>query len=664
MSSFFTLPTSQRRRKRPRTNETSSNKRTSSKPASKKQKPAKDDDDDSIASDSASDAGSAAHSDNASDTTSDSDAGVTAASRRLKLAEQYLSNIRSEVRTTGDADEEDPTAFDAADVDRELIAVRLKEDVEEEKGKLHRYIALKLDLGEARNCFFRADTLATTGAACCGNAVYTCSKDMRVCKWELPEPGYTKAGREMQAQRQEKINGSGNKTPKPERRKPKLLLYTAGDRKKKNDTSYQHHTAPILCIAASSSGKFVATGGADRKLIIWDAETLSPLKVFSQHRDSVTSLAFRGKTNQLFSASKDRTVKIWSLDTLAYVETLFGHQDEVVDVAAVGGTQERCVSVGARDRTARFWKVVEESQLVFRGGGTPGSAARRKDGASQAKERELKPVLTNEINGHDHSSEKPLESPTFNEGSLDRILQIDTQLFVTGSDSGALSLYSLHKKKPLHVYPAAHGWDPAPAAGESSADVDVESSNPNIDGDAEVMTNGDAHLTNGTTSHLQQQQIEHINNPHANAFNAQPTPRWITALKGIPYSDLFVSGSWDGYVRVWRVTGGSDKAAPDGEGGNSQRRIESVGVLGDVKASESRDGDDDDEQMDEDEDKEPSPIKAVINDLSIFARGTRGDEGVCVVAALGTETRLGRWKKLKGGGRKGNGMCIWEVLFA
>lgn len=63
------------------------------------------------------------------------------------------------------------------------------------------------------------------------------------------------------------------------------------------------------------------------------------------------------------------------------------------------------------------------------------------------------------------------------------------------------------------------------------------------------------------------------------------------------------------------------------------------------------------------EDKGPSAIKAVINDLSILARGTRGDEGVCVVAALGTETRLGRWKKVKGGGRKGNGMCVWEVPF-
>jgi ribosomal RNA-processing protein 9 len=61
---------------------------------------------------------------------------------------------------------------------------------------------------------------------------------------------------------------------------------------------------------------------------------------------------------------------VWSLDELAYVETLFGrflymmslllivanattgHQDQVLDIDALA--QERCISVGARDKTARL----------------------------------------------------------------------------------------------------------------------------------------------------------------------------------------------------------------------------------------------------------------------------------------------------------------------
>ena len=51
---------------------------------------------------------------------SDSDEGETAAERRLKLAERYLDNIRDEV---------DESGFDAEEIDRDLIAERLKEDV-------------------------------------------------------------------------------------------------------------------------------------------------------------------------------------------------------------------------------------------------------------------------------------------------------------------------------------------------------------------------------------------------------------------------------------------------------------------------------------------------------------------------------------------------------
>lgn len=615
MSSFFTLPTSQRKRKRASGPEISSQKRTSTTASYSRKR--RDADEDSIPSDEESESASWRASVSEGGSLDEDDPNDTAAGRRLKLAEQYLDNIRQEV---GDEQE---IGFDAADVDRELIAARLKEDVAEDKGHLHRYIAQRVDLSKTKPSFFRSDTLATTAIATCPPYVYTTSKDMRLIKWELVDPQIKQA-------QDSNLNGNSTQNPKPQRRKPRLLRYTAGNKNRRDDSTFQHHASPILCCAASSDGKFVATGGADRKLIIWDAPTLKPLKVFTQHRDAVTSLAFRGKTNQLFSASKDRTVKIWSLNELAYVETLFGHQDEVLDVAAVGGTQERCVSVGARDRTARLWKVVEESQLVFRGGGAPGSAARKR---GTAPRREVHGVIAD--SGAEEIDAEARAPPIFSEGSLDRVAQIDTQLFVTGSDSGALSLFSLHKKKPLHVLPLAHGWDPAPSASDSSADVAVAGSF--VEGETERGPQvGEAEATNSQ-----------IDGSHANSFNAQPTSRWITALAAIPYTDLFATGSWNGYVRLWRVTGTEEEA----EGGK-QRRIEAVGILGDsqVEGQANMDG------M-----EETKPLKAIINDLSIFARGTRGEDGVCIVAALGTEPRLGRWKVMKGGGRKGNDAVVWEI---
>ena len=407
---------------------------------------------------------------------------------------------------------------------------------------------------------------------------------MTLIKWELAPPPSTQGT-------------TTKKLPQP-RKRPKQLAYVKGNKNKAHDNAYQGHVDQILTVAASADGKFVVTGGKDRRLIVWNAADLKPLRVFTQHRDAVTGLAFRRGTNQLYSSAKDRTIKTWSLDELAYVETLFGHQDEVVDVAALA--QERCISVGARDRTARLWKVVEETQLVFRGGGG---------------EKKHKP---------------PTATTTYTEGSIDRVAMIDEEMFVTGSDSGTLSLWTLHKKKPIFTVPLAHGLDPPLRPDEASADKNPDPVVP-----------------------------------------SPPQPRWITALATIPYSDVILSGSWDGHVRAWKVS--ADK-----------RRIEALGPVsppvtianGDVGLSNNNNvtnGDNNDDGTgsgsgsgttstltvtETPHENEPKPlVRGFVNDLSVFERGERGKDGVCIVAAVGTEHRLGRWKKVKGK----NGAVVFEV---
>ena len=55
---------------------------------------------------------------------------------------------------------------------------------------------------------------------------------------------------------------------------------------------------------------------------------------------------------------------------MGYVETLFGHQAPVLALDTL--MRETAVSVGGRDKSVRFWKVPEETQLVFGGGGKSG----------------------------------------------------------------------------------------------------------------------------------------------------------------------------------------------------------------------------------------------------------------------------------------------------
>jgi ribosomal RNA-processing protein 9 len=563
MSSFFTTPASQRKRKRSDAPSVSSKRRTIApsnyQGGSKQERQERQEKEDEISSseDEESDVdGRAVHGDQESDDSSSGEDGETQDERRTRLAQRYLDGIAQEVA--------DPTAFDAAEIDRDLIAERLKEDAAETKGRLHRKIAAEFDFSAAKGTYFKSAANAVTGVAVCDPYAYTVTKNTSVARWELVDPKYE------------------NRPDRPSnvaiRKRPILIQQFKSRHPDRSD--YIGHTRPILCIAVSSSGKFLATGGLDKKLVIWDAATLTPLKAFTQHRDSVLAVSFRRGTHTLYSASADRTIKIWGLDEMAYIETLFGHQDIVVDVA--GMAQERCVSVGARDRTARLWKVVEESQLVFRGGGSTATRTNKNDQTG---------------------------GTGYGEGNIDRVAAIDEDMFVTGSDNGSISLWNVQRKKPVHTITLAHGLDPPITPEESSAEQ----------------------------------------NPQSDVVG-RPVPRWITALATIPLCDLVLSGSWDGCIRAWRVSA-------------DRRRLERVGIVGQVdevplEQEVALNGHKDKPVTNGHTQEEQKLAVGVINDIAVFERGERGRDGLCVIAAMGQEHRLAKWKRHHEGR---DGAVVFEV---
>lgn len=191
------------------------------------------------------------------------------------------------------------------------------------------------------------------------------------------------------------------------------------------------HTDEVWTLALSSDGRYLASGGKDRQIGVWSIPpppTLDAgvgggerwLKGLGGHKDSISALSFRLGSAELYSASFDRTLKLFDVTQLSYIETLFGHQDPVLSLSALRG--ETAVSAGGRDRTVRFWKIRDESQLVFRGGGKSklrevlegGELADETEGGKKGKTKEGK----------------------FFEGSLDCVTMIDEQNFLSGGDSG------------------------------------------------------------------------------------------------------------------------------------------------------------------------------------------------------------------------------------
>ena len=418
-------------------------------------------------------------------------AGESAADKRRRLAKQYLENLKQEVG--GDYD------FDAKDLDDEIISKRLKEDVAETKGHVYRFIADNLLLSDVQPSITRIGSKALTGLSVRFPYAYTISKDTELVKWDISDF----------------------------KKKPLRLKHTKGGKKFTqidSDPSKNGHSDEILTVAASPDGRYVITGGRDKRIIVWSTEALACQRVLEtrDRRGEVMGLVFRRGSDQLYAACADLKVRTYSINQFAQLEILYGHQDTVADISALG--QERCVTVGSRDRCAMLWKIADETRLTFRGG-------------ENEKKKKKKIRDDDEMDLDDKQEEH--EEKFFAEGSIDCVSMIDDTYFVTGSDNGSISLWSLAKKKPIFIQHCAHGVLPSVASDKASAENDPA---------------------------LREQQVP------------QPQPYWITSLHAIPYSNVFFSGSWNGTIKVWKLEDNLRSFTPLGELPNAKGIVTRIDV--------------------------------------------------------------------------------------
>jgi WD40 repeat protein len=84
---------------------------------------------------------------------------------------------------------------------------------------------------------------------------------------------------------------------------------------KKNEeiNAFSGHSSKITSIALHPNGKYIASGGEDNRVIIWDIKTGKPIKYYTGHTDDVNNLAFSGDGRFLFSCSDDKTIRKWDL---------------------------------------------------------------------------------------------------------------------------------------------------------------------------------------------------------------------------------------------------------------------------------------------------------------------------------------------------------------
>jgi ribosomal RNA-processing protein 9 len=103
-----------------------------------------------------------------------------------------------------------------------------------------------------------------------GKYLFTSGKEGSIIKWDLP---------------------SGRKVATFHKLKPDDPDVTKGKGKGKSKASGEDmkgHTDEVLALALSSDGKYLASGGKDRKVGIWDVEKGEWVKGFMGHKDSIS----------------------------------------------------------------------------------------------------------------------------------------------------------------------------------------------------------------------------------------------------------------------------------------------------------------------------------------------------------------------------------------
>ncbi len=123
----------------------------------------------------------------------------------------------------------------------------------------------------------------------------------------------------------------------------------------------------VVAIAFSGDGEKIASGGADHKVRLWDANMQQPIgKPFGKrsewHQKAVLAVAFSPDGERLVSGSVDRTIRVWDAQTGKLIGKLIGHRYSVVSVAfSPDGKQ---IVSGSDDKTIRLWDATTGRQLM------------------------------------------------------------------------------------------------------------------------------------------------------------------------------------------------------------------------------------------------------------------------------------------------------------
>ncbi|ORC93254.1 putative WD40 repeat protein [Trypanosoma theileri] len=257
-------------------------------------------------------------------------------------------------------------------------------------------------------------------------------------------------------------------------------------------------------------------------------------------------------TSYIAAGAADGTISVWVTSTRKHMGFLTMHHGAVTGLTFRHDTLYSC----SNDETLRVWSVPQmicEDKLFGHQGRILGIHCLKRERCATVGEDgamrywKVDAATQQEFAASVHFGVKVV---------LECVAMMNDNIVICGAANGALLVFDVNRRKPIAVREAAHGYG-FTGDGTGLEKVEIEENQKENDERRE----GNAH---------QQQEKQEQKHRRQN-----PNP--ITAVAALPYSDVAASASYDGVVRIWRLT------TPDGTKKTEKSTNDAAGISSTTK---------------------------------------------------------------------------------
>ena len=115
------------------------------------------------------------------------------------------------------------------------------------------------------------------------------------------------------------------------------------------------HAEAVTCLIQNKDKRLIS-GSNDHSVVVWDLSAeFTPLHTFNEHKQKVSALAYSEPIEYLASGSADKVIILWNLKKYKKKASLAGHSLEVQTLAFTH--DGRYLISGSNDKTIKIWDV-------------------------------------------------------------------------------------------------------------------------------------------------------------------------------------------------------------------------------------------------------------------------------------------------------------------